>query len=182
MLLKMFRMAVCLGAMATIVVTADAAPPPQAARNPAVDRLIAENAGARVSVNPATNVARFVRLPATAAAPAAIAQAKQDRAADFVNRYADAFGVRNGMADLQLRKTQTDSLGQTHLTWSQVYAGLPVFAGTLKAHFDSRGQLTVVNGTLTISEATNGLSADSTTQESTWAPAVIGARSILAAL
>jgi Zn-dependent metalloprotease len=137
--------------MATIVVTANAAAPsPATANNPAVERLIAENAGARVSVNPATGVARFVRLPAgaTGTAAAATAQARQDRAAAFVNRYADVFGLRNGVADLELRRTQIDNVGQAHLSYTQVYAGLPVFGAALKAHFDARGQLTVVNGTL----------------------------------
>jgi Zn-dependent metalloprotease len=150
MLLKAFRLAVCLGLMTTVVVTADAATQTPAARNPAIDRLAAENGGASISVNPATGAARFVRLPAgsNAAAGAATAQAKQARAADFINRYAAAFGLRSGIADLALRRTQTDKLGQTHLTYAQLYAGLPVFGSALKVHFDARGRITVVNGTL----------------------------------
>jgi len=75
MLLKAFRLAVCLGLMTTVVVTADAATQTPAARNPAIARLAAENGGASISVNPATGAARFVRLPAGSNAAAGIGPA-----------------------------------------------------------------------------------------------------------
>ena len=42
----------------------------------------------------------------------------------------------------------SDSLGRTRLTYTQEYAGLPVFGAVLKAHFDASGKLSVVAGTL----------------------------------
>jgi len=66
------------------------------ARNPeAVQRLEAERGGTRVSINPATGTARFVRLPASgvaASAAAPSAQAMRETAAAFINQHAQAFG------------------------------------------------------------------------------------------
>src|SRR6187549_3894847 len=106
MLLKILRLALSASLVTTIVVTTGVATAAPSARDQAIGRLAAENGGARVSVNPATGAARFVRLPAGSnATPAATnAQARQDRAAAFVNRYAEAFGLRNGIADLKLDK------------------------------------------------------------------------------
>ena len=150
MRLSKFRLALCVGLMTTTVVTAAAAQPAQAAsNNPAIDRLLAENAGARVSVNPATGAVRFVRLPAgSAATGATTAQARSDSAAAFVNRYGPAFGLRSGIAELELRRSNTDKVGQSHLSYTQVHAGLPVFGSFFKVHFDARGQISAANGTL----------------------------------
>ncbi len=122
------------------------------ARNPeAIQRLEAERGGTRVSINPATGTARFVRLPPSAAAASASApsaQAMRDNAAAFINQHSQAFGLSTGTAELQLRTTDTDLVGATHLTYAQQYAGLPVFGATLKVHLDAAGQVSVVTGTL----------------------------------
>src|SRR6476620_1296477 len=100
------RLAISTALLAVASVTAHAA---TQAQNPeAIRSLEAERGGTRVSLNPATGTARFVRLPPsavakTAAAPSA--QAMQDNAASFINRHAQAFGLRSGMADLQLQRT-----------------------------------------------------------------------------
>jgi Zn-dependent metalloprotease len=142
---------------AVIGVAADAAAPDQARNQPAIDRIKAENPGAKVSINPATGTARFVRLgptsslrlgPVTTQATKEAATSYKFTAAAFINRHAAALGLRTGMAELALRRTESDSQGQTHLTYTQQYAGLPVFGGVLKAHFDANGRLSVVNGTL----------------------------------
>ena len=44
--------------------------------------------------------------------------------------------------------TATDALGDTHITYEQRHNGLPVFGGVVKAHLDSSGNLTSVNGTV----------------------------------
>jgi len=122
----------------------------------AIDRMKSENRGAKVSVNPATGTARFVRLgpasmlrlgtaPTEASAKAA---AFGSAAAAFVDRNAAAFGLRNGSADLALQRSETDRLGTTRLTYAQNYRGVPVFGATLKAHFDATGRLFVLNGVL----------------------------------
>jgi Zn-dependent metalloprotease len=103
--------------------------------------------GARVSMNPATGVARFVSVPAgraTDLAPLAAGTPAQ-KALAFFNEYAGAFGIRDASAELSLKRTTTDKGGMVHLDYAQVYAGVPVFAGILKAHFAS-GALRTVNG------------------------------------
>jgi len=139
-------------ALLAAVSTATLAASTTEARNPeAIQRLEAERGGTRVSINPATGTPRFVRLPASAAAATATApgaQAMRDPAAAFINLHSQAFGLSAGMAELQLQRTETDSVGATHLTYTQHYAGLPVFGAVLKVHLDSAGQVSVVTGTL----------------------------------
>ena len=143
---------------ATVGINAQAA---TTARNPdAVSRLEREKSGTRVSLSPATGTARFVRVPsasaARAAAPPLLAapitsaanQAMKDSAAAFINRHSQALGLRTGTNELKLRKSESDRLGQTHLTYTQEYAGLPVFGAVLKAHLDSGGAVVAVSGTM----------------------------------
>jgi Zn-dependent metalloprotease len=134
----------------TMCVTADAATK-QTPRDPdAIQRLKAETGGAEVSLNDATGTARFVRLrtrqPLTAGR-ATTAQDKKDSAAAFMDRHGRAFGLSVGSAELTLRKMEKDRLGQTHLTYTQEYAGVPVFGAVLKLHFDANDRLAVVSGT-----------------------------------
>ena len=143
------RLAISTALLAVASVTAYAAT--QAQDPEAIRSLEAERGGTRVSLNPATGTARFVRLPPSAVAKSAAApsvQAMQDTAASFINQHARAFGLSRGMADLQLQKTETDSVGATHLNYAQQYAGLPVFGAVLKVHLDAAGQVSVVTGTL----------------------------------
>ncbi|MGH7127556.1 MAG: PA domain-containing protein, partial [Planctomycetaceae bacterium] len=141
---------VCILA-AAIGFAAEAAAP-DARSKPAIDRLKAENPGARVSISPATGAARFMRLaPASMLRLAPVAPQGREvafgaSAAAFLDRHGAAFGLRGGSAELALQRTRTDQLGQTHLTYAQRYAGLPVFGAQLKLHFDASGRMTIVNG------------------------------------
>ena len=47
----------------------------------------------------------------------------RDSAAAFINLHARAFGLSSGMAELQPAETEADSVGATHLTYAQQYAG-----------------------------------------------------------
>ncbi len=99
-----------------------------------------------VSVRKSTGVAGFVRVaPGGDLLPANDARAPGSKARGFFARFGEAFGVRDA-SQLRLVSRSTDSYGATHLTYEQVYRGLPVFAGVLKAHLDARNQLTAVNG------------------------------------
>src|SRR4029453_122970 len=114
----------------------------------AADRL-RERAGAeaRMTINPATGVARFVSAPPSGDADlSAGGGAPEQKAAAFFRDHGSAFGIRDAATELVLRKTAQDSVGMTHLDYAQVYAGVPVFAGVLKAHFDRGGELRTVNG------------------------------------
>ena len=68
------------------------------------------------------------------------------RALDFLMRHGEVFGLRNAGEELNLQRVLNDRLGETHLTYSQRYEGVPVFGAFLKAHFDASGELRVVNG------------------------------------
>jgi bacillolysin len=149
MLRKTSQFVISAVLVAMIGTIANAAPKSQA-RNPAAIARLESEVGTEVSLDAATGSAKFVKIKqgSSANATAITAQSKKELTASFVNRNAGAFGLRAGSAELKLRKMDADSLGQTHLTYTQVYAGLPVFGAVLKAHFDASGKLSVVNGTL----------------------------------
>ena len=138
---------VCLGAGLLAQGTAGAAP--AKSHDKAVASLRASvGAAARLSVHPATGVARFLSLPAGQAgdlSPRAAGTPEQ-KAAAFFAAHGEAFGIRDASVELVLRGRATDRAGMTHLDYAQVYAGVPVFAGGLKAHFDGGGALRSVNG------------------------------------
>jgi Zn-dependent metalloprotease len=119
--------------------------------NDGIDRLLAAtNGAATVSMNRATNVARFVRL-GTGSSTLSSALALQSKspeaaAAAFFQEFGDVFGIKDPDAELIHLDTKTDLYGATRVVYEQVYQGVPVFAGLLYAHFDSQGRLTAVNG------------------------------------
>lgn len=124
-------------------------------RDPAaIQRLMADTGGAaRVSHHGATGAARFARVAPgrpggllRGAAPAANGQDMQARTEEFLGRYGSIFGIADQKAELSLRKTESDPQGGTHLSFKQVYRGVPVFAGELRSHFNAAGELTAVNG------------------------------------
>jgi Zn-dependent metalloprotease len=43
--------------------------------------------------------------------------------------------------------SDTDSIGETHLTWRQFHGDVPVYAATIRTHFDAQHQLKAVTGT-----------------------------------
>jgi Zn-dependent metalloprotease len=125
----------------------------QAAESQAVQRFLSELGGAaEVKVNPATGVARFVRLApggqafaartARAARPVD-AQAVSD---DFLGRHGAIFGLRDGRAELVLVGRTRDAQGGVHFSYAQHRHGVPVFGAFLKTHLDAAGELRVVNG------------------------------------
>ena len=141
---------------ALLGVAAHAAAPLDSRAAPAIERLKGEISGADVRISGATGTARFVRVAPTvsldlgAPAPQASKQSEaalNASASSFLDRHGAAFGLRAGSRDLELRRTQTDEFGVTHVTYAQRYHGLPVFGAELKVHFDASGRITVVNGT-----------------------------------
>lgn len=60
-----------------------------------------------------------------------------------------------------------DVSGNTHLIYSQLYDALPVFGAELRAHFNSAGAITVVNGAVIPNiqiDSTPSLTADQAAQ------------------
>lgn len=107
----------------------------------------ATDGGAQVSISPATGLARFVRLPAEASQAVADGGTVEEKAADFLNEYGAAFGVRNAAEQLVLVEASAQGMFESR-GYAQIHGGVPVFAGLLRVHFDLDGNLVAVNGTL----------------------------------
>jgi Zn-dependent metalloprotease len=103
-----------------------------------------------VSLSPVTGGVRFLSFDG-APAKAGLARSAgtlQERSMAFLRDYGSVFGLRNAAQELQLRKEQKDRLGWDHFSYKQHYLGVPVFAGELKVHYDSAGNLRAINGTI----------------------------------
>jgi Zn-dependent metalloprotease len=119
-----------------------------------IARLVADE-GAQVSVSEATGAARFVKiapgkklgLQSQAARSALSGDARKDRAAEFFATHGSVFGITNMAAELKEVRAGKDRQGATHITYQQIYHGMPVFAGELRSHFDAADELVAVNGT-----------------------------------
>jgi Zn-dependent metalloprotease len=123
----------------------------QAAKNDkAIEKLKQEVPGTSVTVNSATETATFVRIPPGQARKASGGSTadKNNSARAFVSKHAEAFGLRVGSSDLKHNRTEQDSLGQTHVRYSQEYGGVPVFGSALSVHFDEDDKLVAVSGML----------------------------------
>lgn len=145
MFTTMSRVVVGCALLSIVSAAAHAAPPAHANNERALARLQGEAAGTEISVSAATGTANFVRIPPGLAAKAA---SVDDEATSFIQRHAQAFGLRIGSTDLKLNRTEVDGLGYKHVKFRQEYGGVPVFGASLSAHFDSNDQLVAVTGTL----------------------------------
>lgn len=124
-----------------------------AAQRDAMTRL---GSGADVSFNRATGTAQFVRLPVLSATkntqlartPSAQTElARQQTALRFFSDNAALFGITDASSELSAARPSTDRLGRMHITYRQVYQGVPVFGGELRTHFDAAGNISAVSGT-----------------------------------
>ncbi len=105
----------------------------------------------QVSIAQSTGMARFVRLNREQAGQIARLPEAQGsleaQALSFFEAYGTMFGVQDARTELAPPRVKTDQLGMTHLSYDQVFQGIPVFAGVLRVHFSSDGLITAVNGT-----------------------------------
>ena len=103
---------------------------------------------AQISINKATGVASFVRLPVNRGLQIAGSRASaQAQVSAFFNEYGNLFGISHAQNELTLRNTATDALGMTHLSYQQVYQGVPVFGSGLNVHLGNDSAVVAVNGT-----------------------------------
>ncbi|MCZ6873764.1 MAG: hypothetical protein O7G88_09575 [bacterium] len=113
--------------------------------NEAIQQFLADTRGsAQVRKNPATGIAKFVRLQANSLAvlPGATPEA---RANAFFAQHGAMFGIKNAPNELQMLGVG-ESPVMTHVSYQQVYQGVPVFAGVLRASFNRADRLVAVNG------------------------------------
>ncbi|MBW1757244.1 MAG: M4 family metallopeptidase, partial [Deltaproteobacteria bacterium] len=129
----------------TTTAPAVAADRPTATARTARSELAIDSGGAaRVVIDPATGTARLVRIPSGALH--LDGGTTKARMTSFFGRYGGTFGINDSSRELDLTKSRTDRLGMTHLSYRQIYQGVPVFGAALKAHFGRNGELATVNG------------------------------------
>lgn len=123
-------------------------------REAALARLTADSgSAAQVSISDATGTARFVRaatggkIAPQRGARASTDAGKQSSSQQWFANYGGLFGISSPAAELGAARVASDVYGGTHITYQQVYKGVPVFGAEVKSHFDPSGNLTVVNGT-----------------------------------
>ncbi len=117
--------------------------------------------GAEVTIDPGTGTAKFVRVKRgngrgllnRGAAAGSADRNEHSRA--FFRQNAAIYGLSNPDAALEAVDARSDAHGWTHLTYQQVYRGVPVFGGDVKTHFDPSGQLVSVSGTVVPEAAIN---------------------------
>lgn len=106
----------------------------------------------KISQSRATGKVNSVRLdagvPGGLYEPASIVMSNRSKTEAFLKGYGAIFGLSDPAGELTLASDRTDELGSSHIVFKQIYKGLPVFAGTLAAHFDANGQLRSANGTI----------------------------------
>ena len=112
-----------------------------------LQRLVEDAAGQVVfSQNPATGVVGFLRITGDTGLSLAQSDSAQTESAAFFQQYGTVFGIADAGTELVQVNATTDSTGMKHLTYQQVYEGVPVFAGILRVHLNNAKQLTAVNG------------------------------------
>ncbi|MBP6016607.1 MAG: M4 family metallopeptidase [Candidatus Promineofilum sp.] len=112
-----------------------------------LQRLVQETGGQVVfSQNPATGVVGFLRITSDAGLSLTQTDSPQAETSTFLQQYGGIFGVTDATTELVQVDAATDSLGMKHLTYQQVYEGVPVFAGILRVHLNENSQLTAANG------------------------------------
>jgi Zn-dependent metalloprotease len=114
-----------------------------------IQKLKSEARGSvAISSNDATEYVAFVRAGRNGdLLPKSTGKSPAGKANDFIVEYGDILGLEAG-SGLVRTDTAIDRQGAVHLTYKQVYKGLPVFGASVKAHVDAQGDLTAVNGTV----------------------------------
>ncbi len=139
----------CL-ALSILVLTVAAAPAADRAvprpGSPLEQLAVDAQRQAHVVADPATGAAKLIVIP-----PGVLELRGADtheKAQDFLARYGSSFGLEHPGRDLVAGESHGDRLGMTHLRFTQVHRGLPVFAADLRFHFNAGDDLVAVNGTV----------------------------------
>lgn len=117
--------------------------------DPELIRRLRQNARGSVSIstNKSTEFASFVHVSRDGDLhPGNRNNTPKGKAHGFFAEYGGLFGVRNANTELTQLSEFTDSRGATHISYQQVYQGVPVFAAILQAHVGAGNSLTAMNG------------------------------------
>ncbi len=100
---------------------------------------------AEVSMNKATDTARFVRIPSGVSKAMVDGTTPREKAASFLEQHGGAFGIKDAARELVLFEVANKGVF-TSASYQQVYGDVPVFGGVLRVHFDRAGDLVAANG------------------------------------
>lgn len=117
--------------------------------DPELIKKLKRNARGTVSISTkkSTEFASFVRVSKGGDLhPGNRNNTPNGKANGFFAEYGGLFGVKNANAELTEISSFTDKHGATHISYQQVYQGVPVFAAILQAHVDASNALTAMNG------------------------------------
>lgn len=117
--------------------------------DPNLVKRLKENARGAISISTekSTEYASFVRVSKGGDLhPGNSSNTPNGKALGFFAQYGGLFGVKNANTELSELSTFTDKHGATHISYQQVYQGVPVFAAILQAHTDANQALTAMNG------------------------------------
>ena len=117
--------------------------------DPELVRHLKQNARGSVSISTknSTEVVSFVQVSEGGDLhPVNRSNTPNGKAHGFFGEYGGLFGVKNANTELTQISAFTDKQGATHISYQQVYKGVPVFAAILQAHVDANQALTALNG------------------------------------
>ena len=117
--------------------------------DPELIKKLKENARGSVSIstNNSTSLASFVRVDKNGdLLPGNSSNTPNGKANGFFAQYGGLFGVRNPNSELTEIAAFTDNQGDKHISYQQIYKGVPVFAAILQAHVSTNNDLKGMNG------------------------------------
>ncbi|CUS03507.2 Thermolysin metallopeptidase [Candidatus Promineifilum breve] len=124
----------------------DAAPAAQPDSS-GLQRLVEATGGRAVfSQNSATGKVGFLRITGEEGLSLAAGESVEAESAAFFQQYGSIFGISDAAAELTSLGATTDAVGMQHLSYRQVYQGVPVFAAILRVHYNAAGALSAANG------------------------------------
>jgi Zn-dependent metalloprotease len=127
----------------TLVVFVALVPAKSQSQAPDALAQLQQDSGGQVEItwNQQTGRPSFIRGPVPVDSLGVQSQAgATDISLAFVEQYADLFGVQDAGQELILVSQETDNLGLTHVTWQQVYQGVPVYNARFKTHQSADAQ------------------------------------------
>ncbi len=116
--------------------------------DPALVKKLKDNArgSVAISTDKSTKFASFIKVGQNGdLLPSEKTKSPEGKARGFFKEYGGLLGIENAQTELVKSATRKEK-GATHLTYEQVYKGVPVFGGLVRVHLDADNDLTAING------------------------------------